>query len=441
MKRLTTAFTALAALLVLAVFGLPAGAAGPGLTATEAYCIMDADTGLVLAQQNMDEELHPASITKIMTLGLACEKSQGDWSGVVTVSHEDVYSLAGTDSSHIALMEGEKVPVKDLLYATMMASANDGANALAEYFGGGSIADGVQAMNDQAAELGLEHTHFANPHGISDENHYTSCYDMAQILRWALTQPGFEELFTNNEMYIMEPTNLQSVTRYFSQQDSMRIASSMFYEPTILGSKIGYTDIARQTYVCLAEKNGVRLICVTMRSDSKADRYADVRSLLDYAFSTWTSYTEIPAAAGAASITVQGGGNALGTISLDAPGIRIPLAAGLTADDVTLTVDLPDVYTLGGELDGWAVYTVNGGQAQESASVRVPLTATGLQDMLASSRGTKHPAAVDVEPETGASLMMGAAVLAVVLAGAGALWYRRRRGVTLRVNRADPDGI
>ena len=441
MKQLTTAFTALAALLVLAVFGLPAGAAGPALTATEAYCIMDADTGLVLAQQNMDEELHPASITKVMTLGLACEKAQGDWSGVVTVSHEDVYSLAGTDSSHIALIEGEKVPVKDLLYATMMASANDGSNALAEYFGGGSIADGVQAMNDQVAELGLEHTHFANPHGISDENHYTSCYDMAQILRWALTQPGFEDLFTNNEMYVMDPTNLQPVTRYFSQQDSMRIGSSMFYEPTILGSKIGYTDIARQTYVCLAEKNGVRLICVTMRSDSKADRYADVRTLLDYAFSTWTSYTEIPAAAGAAAITVQGGGDALGTISLDAPGIRIPLAAGLTADDVTLTVDLPDVYTLGGVLDGWAVYTVNGGQAQESASVRVPLTATGLQEMLASSRGTEHPAAVDVEPETRFSLVLGAAALAVVLAGAGALWYRRRRGVTLRVNRAGPDGI
>ena len=428
MKQLTTAFTALAALLVLAVFGLPAGAAGPALTATEAYCIMDADTGLVLAQQNMDEELHPASITKVMTLGLACEKAQGDWSGMVTVSHEDVYSLAGTDSSHIALLEGEKVPVKDLLYATMMASANDGANALAEYFGGGSIEDGVQAMNDQVAQLGLVHTHFANPHGISDENHYTSCYDMAQILRWALTQPGFEELFTNNEMYIMEPTNLQPVTRYFSQQDSMRIGSSMFYEPTILGSKIGYTDIARQTYVCLAEKNGVRLICVTMRSDSKADRYADVRTLLDYAFSTWTSYTEIPAVSGAASLTVQGGGDVLGTVSLDAPGIRIPLAAGLTAEDVTLTVDLPDVYTLGGELDGWAVYTVSGGQAQESASVRVPLTTSGLREMLAASRGTEHPAASDVEPRGRISLVMGAAVLAVALAGAGAFWYRRRRG-------------
>ena len=129
---------------VCAVFAPMARAAGPALSATEAYCIIDADTGLVLAQQNMDEELHPASITKVMTLGLACEKAQGQWEDVkLTVSHEDVYSLAGTDSSHIALQEGEAVPLTDALYATMMASANDGANLLAEYFGGGTIADGV----------------------------------------------------------------------------------------------------------------------------------------------------------------------------------------------------------------------------------------------------------------------------------------------------------
>lgn len=122
--------------MLLLCTALSAGAVGPALTTTEAYCIIDADTGLVLAQQNMNEELHPASITKVMTLGLACEKAQGQWDGVkLAVSHEDVYSLAGTDSSHIALQEGEEVPLTDALYATMMASANDGANLLAEYFG------------------------------------------------------------------------------------------------------------------------------------------------------------------------------------------------------------------------------------------------------------------------------------------------------------------
>ena len=150
-------------------------------------------------------------------------------------------------------------------------------------------------MNAQAKELGLEHTHFANPHGISDEDHYTSCYDMAQILRWALTQPGFETLFTRNEMYTMGPTNVQPVTRYFHQQDKMRVGSSRYYIPAILGSKIGYTNIARYSYVCLAEQNGVRLICVTMQSQIKTDKYNDVRTLLDDAFARYTGYTEIPA--------------------------------------------------------------------------------------------------------------------------------------------------
>ena len=261
---------ALLTALLLLCTALSVGAVGPALTTTEAYCIIDADTGLVLAQQNMNEELHPASITKVMTLGLACQKAQGDWDGVkLTVSHEDVYSLAGTDSSHIALREGEEVPLQDALYGTMIASANDGANLLAEYFGGGTIEGGVAAMNAQVQALGLEHTHFANPHGISGDDHYTSCYDMAQILRWALTQPGFETIFTRLEMYTMAPTNVQPVTRYFSQQDKMRLSYSRYYIPAIRGSKIGYTNIARYSYVCLAEQNGVRLICVTMQSEMK----------------------------------------------------------------------------------------------------------------------------------------------------------------------------
>lgn len=389
---------ALFAVFILWAGALPASAAGPALGATEAYCIMDAGSGLVLAQQNMDEELHPASITKVMTLGLACQKADGDWSGTLTVSHEDVYSLAGTDSSHIALQEGEEVPLEDMLYATMMASANDGANVLAEYFGGGTIAGGVEAMNAQAAQLGLEHTHFANPHGISDDGHYTSCYDMAVILRWALEQPGFETLFTNNEMYIMEPTNVQPVTRYFSQQDYMRIGSSRYHVASILGSKIGYTNLARYTYVCLAEQNGVRLICVTMRSEMKTDKYADVRALLDYAFSTWTGYTEIPAQGAEQALAVYGGGGALGEATVADPGVRLLLAPGVTAADVSVSLEVPERYVLGTPCGAYAVYTVNGRGIQEDAGVRVPLAPEGLEALFEANAGAALAAAADVEP-------------------------------------------
>ena len=417
MKKLTAALCAV--LLVLCVCLPGASAAGPALSATRAYCIVDADTGLVLAQQNMNEELHPASITKVMTLGLACEKAQGNWDGVkLTVSHEDVYSLAGTDSSHIALREGEEVPLVDALYATQMASANDGANLLAEYFGGGTIEGGVAKMNEQVEELGLAHTHFANPHGISDEDHYTSCYDMAQILRWALEQPGFEDVFTRSEMYTMQPTNVQPVTRYFSQQDKMRIGSSRYHIASILGSKIGYTNTARYSYACLAEQNGVRLICVTMQSELSTDKYNDVRTLLDYAFSTFTNDVELPGGSVTAPLSVAGGGESLGTVTVTDPGVKLLLADGLTAQDVDISLELPETYVLGTEPEVYAVYTIRGGTKQENTSVRVKAEISGLTELLGGSTGTELEAAKAVQPKGRALWLLGISLGSTVAAAA-----------------------
>ena len=392
---------ALLTALLLLCTALSAGAVGPALTTTEAYCIIDADTGLVLAQQNMNEELHPASITKVMTLGLACQKAQGNWDGVkLTVSHEDVYSLAGTDSSHIA-------------------------NLLAEYFGGGTIEGGVAAMNAQVAALGLEHTHFANPHGISGDDHYTSCYDMAQILRWALTQPGFETIFTRLEMYTMAPTNVQPVTRYFSQQDKMRLSYSRYYIPAIRGSKIGYTNIARYSYVCLAEQNGVRLICVTMQSEMKTDKYNDVRTLLDYAFARYTGYTDLPSQGLTGEVEVVGGGGTLGKVTVTDPGVRLLLADGVTAGDVSASLELPERYILGTSPEVYAVYTVNGGDKQESTSVRVPAVLTGLDALLEANAGRELDTASDVKPARTAGMLIAISLACTAAAACATLCVMR----------------
>ena len=441
MRKWTAALCAV--LLAVCVFAPGAAAAGPALSATRAYCIMDADTGLVLAQQNMNEELHPASITKVMTLGLACEKAQGNWDNVkLTVTHEDVYSLAGTDSSHIALLEGEQVPLTDALYATQMASANDAANLLAEYIGGGTIADGVEKINEQVAELGLGHTHFANPHGISDNDHYTSCYDMAQILRWALEQPGFEDVFTRNEMYTMQPTNLQPVTRYFSQQDKMRIGSSRYHIASVIGSKLGYTNTARYSYACLAEQNGIRLICVTMQSELSTDKYNDVRALLDYAFGIFTGYTELPSQGITAQLDVAGGGGSLGTVTVTDPGVKLLLAGGLTAKDVEVSLELPERWVLGTEPEAYAVYTIKGGSKQENTSVRVEAELSGLTELLEAGTGTELEAAKDVKPKSHALWLLGIS-LGSTAAAAGVtvlvirMQARRRRRRARRAQQRD----
>jgi D-alanyl-D-alanine carboxypeptidase (penicillin-binding protein 5/6) len=334
------------------------------------------------------------------------------------------------------------VPLEDALYGTMMASANDGANLLAEYFGGGTIEGGVAAMNAKVAELGLEHSHFANPHGISSDDHYTSCYDMAVILRWALTQPGFETLFTNNTTYTMQPTNQQESLRYFSQQDRMRIASSKYSISSILGSKIGYTNLARYTYVCLAEQDGVRLICVTMRSEAKADKYADVRTLLDYAFETFTGYSDIASQGQTAQMNVVGGGEVIGQVTVTDPGVSLLLAQGVTAADVTVELDVPERWVLGTESEACAVYTVDGHGVQEDISVRVPATVTGLADLLATLEDTALPAAADVEPQTettqstnGRYLTVAVLLAVAVLAGLAQIHRAEKRRAAKRRRR------
>ena len=273
-------------LTALAAFAPGAAAAGPALTATEAYCIIDADTGLVLAQQNMNEELHPASITKVMTLGLACEKAQGKWDNVkLTVSHEDVYSLAGTDSSHIALQEGEEVPLTDALYATMMASANDGANLLAEYFGGGSIEGGVAAMNAQAKELGLEHTHFANPHGLPNDDHYTTAHDLYRITKEALSHELFATI-CNTVKHTVPATNLSDERTLSNTNGLINPESPMYrgyYYEYAKGVKTGHTDAAGYCLISTAEKDGVRLLCVVLggKGTTRANGTTDFGSFSD----------------------------------------------------------------------------------------------------------------------------------------------------------------
>ena len=230
---------------------------------------------------------------------------------------------------------------------------------------------------------------------------------MAQILRWALQQPGFETVFTRNEMYTMQPTNLQPVTRYFSQQDKMRIGSSRYHIDRILGSKLGYTNTARYSYACLAEQNGVRLICVTMQSELSTDKYSDVRTLLDDAFATFTGYTELSGGSVTAQLPVAGGGSTLGTVTVADPGTKLLLADGLTAKDVEVSLELPEQYLLGDDPAVYAVYTIRGGTKQESTSVKVPAKISGMADLLAQSTGAQLASSGDVAPGRSAWMLAG----------------------------------
>ena len=240
--------------------------------------VMDMDTGAFLYSKNEDRQLYPASITKIMTALLVLENCNLD--DVMTCSSV-VYEL-DDNASNTGLQEGEQMTVRDALYTLMLESANDTANALAEYTAG-SIDAFAQMMNDKAAALGCTGTHFANPSGLSDDNHYTTAHDMALIANAAYANETFRTLVSTVESEV-DPTNLYEETRYLSNHHQMLHTDSEYYKEWCTGGKTGYTEAAWNTLVTYGEKDGKRLVCVLLHGNGAAQNYLETIDLMNYGF-------------------------------------------------------------------------------------------------------------------------------------------------------------
>ena len=179
---------------------VPGWPAGPEIGA-EAAILMDSATGTILYAKNIDEELFPASTTKLMTCLIAMER--GDLNDIVEFSYEAVHSVP-SDGSTIGMDAGEALDLEEALYGIMVGSANEVANAVAEHIAG-SIDAFVELMNDRAAELGCEHTHFVNTNGYHDDDHYTSARDLALIAREFFSNEMLSRI-ANTPRYHFEPT-------------------------------------------------------------------------------------------------------------------------------------------------------------------------------------------------------------------------------------------
>ena len=166
MKRYVALFLTVVMVLFLPFRASAAYAVEIPVTASQTSVVMDISTGQVLVEKEMNQKMYPASITKIMTVLLALENA--DPATVHTMSYEATHSI-DSGSTHIALTEGEQITLKDLIYATMVASANDAANGIAECVGG-SIEQFVAMMNEKAKEIGAVNTHFVNANGLHDPN-------------------------------------------------------------------------------------------------------------------------------------------------------------------------------------------------------------------------------------------------------------------------------
>ena len=240
--------------------------------------VLDMDTGTWLYSKNCDRQLYPASITKIMTALLTIENA--DLDAVMTCS-SIVYEL-DENASNTGLSEGEQMSIRDALYTLMLESANDTANALAEYVGG-SMEGFAKMMNDKAASLGCTGTHFSNPSGLSADDHYTTAHDMALIAQAAYQNETFRTICGTVE-YEVDPTNMYEEVRYLGNHHQMMKSDSEFYTSWCTGGKTGFTQMAWNTLVTYGEKDGKRLVCVLMHGNGADQNYLETIDLMNYGF-------------------------------------------------------------------------------------------------------------------------------------------------------------
>jgi len=249
-------------------------------TLSPGVILMEESTGTILYEKNSDEAHYPASITKIMTTLLVLEN--GNLSDMVTFSDD---AINNTEGSGIARDYGEQMTLEQCLYGVMLESANECAYAVAEHVGG-TVENFVDMMNAKAKELGCTNTHFANPHGLQDENHYTTAHDMALIAQAAYQNETFR-IIIGTKMYTIPPTNKHAEETVLRNHHDMLCtyhnANRKYLYPYCVGGKTGYTATANSTLVTYAEKDGMTLICVVMNTQSP-NQFIDTVNLFDYAF-------------------------------------------------------------------------------------------------------------------------------------------------------------
>lgn len=339
--------------------------AAPEVYGTSAI-LMDADSGAILYADNANEKLYPASITKIMTGLLAIENL--NMNDTITYNDQILNSLPA-DAAKLGLVSGEITTVHDALYALMLRSANEVAVALADKTAGTESAF-AEMMTERARQAGALNTNFVNATGLHDANHYTTAYDMAMIARTAMENPEFAMVW-GAENYTLAATNVSDSFRIWHRH-SLLLSTSNYYYPYAIGGKTGYTDEAGRTLVTAAEKDGLTLICVIMKSDDE-HIFSDTVSLFDYGFNNFSRINvreaETRFGSGSDGIPVINKlyGSDAGIFSLSNDSILIPTSVSLSEIPYTLNfLDTPDnniiatiTYEYGGNYLGKASLMMN----------------------------------------------------------------------------------
>lgn len=311
------------------IYAIPAFAQ-PSVAAQGAILI-DAQSGDVIYELNSRKRLPMASTTKIMTAITAIE-SGVDINKIIKITK----NMTGAEGSSIYLYENERFTLLDLLYALMLNSANDAAEAIAISVAG-SVEKFADMMNQKAHELILKDTNFTNPHGLDHEQHYTSAYDLARIAAYSLENEIFFEI-ASEKTKVIYPKN-EDGTDYHEGARYLRNHNKMLrlYKDAI-GGKTGFTKRSGRCLVSAAERNGTRLVAVTLNASND---WNDHTEMLDFGFANYHSIELCKENEYQFDISVVNGvsANILKCENISSESASLP--ANISRDDITAKVELP----------------------------------------------------------------------------------------------------
>ena len=244
---------------------------------SRAAIVYDRSSGMVLFGKNENEQRKMASTTKIMTCIVVLESSTLEsLNTIVTVSSKS----AGTGGSRLGLHTNDKVSVMNLLYGLMLCSGNDAAVALAEHVGG-SVEEFAELMNKKASDLGLTSTHFVTPHGLDNDEHYTTAYELAIITNYALKNETFRTIVGTKSKTIAINNSSKTLTN---------TNELLGYLNGVYGVKTGFTNGANRCLVTAINRNGFDIICIVLGADTKKDRTQDSIKLIEYVFNNFSLF-------------------------------------------------------------------------------------------------------------------------------------------------------
>lgn len=247
---------------------------------SDAVLLMENESGNILYEKNSEKVLYPASTTKIMTAILTIEKCK--LNKTTTVSQNAVDSVPD-GYTNAGLVAGEKLTINDLLYALMLASANEAANVLAEYISG-STEEFAKLMTEKAKDLGCKNTVFLNANGMHNEGHYSTAKDLCIIANYCFKNETFNKIMETKEYSIPATEQHPAEDRILTNTNALINPESPYYYKYSLGGKTGFTTPAGCCLVTFAQKGNVKLTCVVLNAKTSAIRFSDAITLFNYGY-------------------------------------------------------------------------------------------------------------------------------------------------------------